>query len=310
MASLVLVALLAAAGLAQPPQSRTAVFVGSTPSGEAMRTLLGIPREANVELIEWELTLADTAAAGRDATYHLRYKFGPTRPNQPGLDADAPANERRGTWKTHLRAARDGQQARRMLDGIVALDNGLSLLRVGDALLHVLAPDGSLISGNGGWSYTLVRRDAAERDPDPRLTSADPGDPSRTVTRASGASVFGVFDGRTPCQGIARELGVAARPGCWKAKWRLTLFQDAATHQPTTYWLEGSLYRTDAREGSWRIVRDGNAELYELAPPQGESPALLLKGSERVLFFLDRQRKPLSGNARNAYTLDRRSFDR
>ena len=57
MASLVLVALLAAAGLAQPPQSRTAVFVGSTPSGEAMRTLLGIPREANVELIEWELTL-------------------------------------------------------------------------------------------------------------------------------------------------------------------------------------------------------------------------------------------------------------
>jgi len=28
-----------------------------------------------------------------------------------------------------------------------------------------------------------------------------------------------------------------------------------------------------------------------------------------VLFFLDRNRRPMTGNARNAYTLDRRSFD-
>jgi hypothetical protein len=299
MASLVLVALLAAAGVAEPPQPGTAVFVGSTPGDRAIRELLAIPGHANVELIEWELTLAEAPAAGGAATYHLRYKFGPTRPNQPGLDVDAPSSERRGTW-----------QMRRTPGRIVALDNGLSFLRVGDALLHALAPDGSLMSGNGGWSYTLVRRDAAERNPDSRLTVADPGDPSGTTTRASGASVFGIFDGRTPCQGIARELGVTARPGCWKAKWRLTLFQDPATHQPTTYRLEGSLYRPGAREGSWRIVRDGNAELYELSPPAGESTALLLKGSERVLFFLDRHRRPLAGNARNAYTLDRMSFGR
>ena len=78
---------------------------------------------------------------------------------------------------------------------------------------------------------------------------------------------------------------------------------------PTTYRLEGTLYRPRVREGSWRIGRGAaglpDAEVYELAPADGESAAALLKGDDRVLFFLDRNRRPLTGNARLAYTLDR-----
>ena len=304
MKQVALVALLTAASFAAPSaQARTAVYVGSTPSSEAIRTLLGIPRDANTELIEWELTLVD--AARGPAAYHLRFRFGPTRPNQPGLDATAASLERRGTWRTEAARVKAGT-------GVVVLDNGLSLLRVSDTILHALAADGSLMVGTGGWSYTLVRRDAVERDVDMRLVAADPGDPDRTVTRATGPEVFGIFDGRTPCQGIARELGVVARPGCWKAKWRLTLFQDPRTRQPSTYRIEGSVYRAGSREGSWRIVRGTpglpEAEIYELGAANGESTAFLLKGDDRVLFFLDRNRRPMNGNARNAYTLDRRSF--
>ena len=36
--------------------------------------------------------------------------------------------------------------------------------------------------------------------------------------------------------------------------------------------------------------------------------AFLLKGYDRVLFCLDRNRRPMNGNAGNAYTADRRSF--
>ena len=42
-----------------------------------------------------------------------------------------------------------------------------------------------------------------------------------------------------------------------------------------------------------------------MGPVKGESPAWLLKADERVLFFLGRDRRPLTGNATNAYTLDR-----
>ena len=304
MTRFVLAALLTVASVAEPAaQPRTTVFVGSTPCGEGIRTVLTIPREADAELIEWELTLVDPADTRGAATYHLRYRFGPTRPNQPGLDATATSLERRGTWRVAANARRQPTA------GVVALDNGLSLLKVSDTILHALAPDGSLMVGNGGWSYTLSRRDAVEKDVDTRLVAADTGDPDRTTSRATGPTVFGIFDGRTPCQGIARDLGVAARPGCWKAKWRLTLLHDPKTRQPTTYRLEGTLYGSRPREGSWRIVRGApalpDADVYVLGPVNGESPALLLKGDDRVLFFLDRNRRPLTGNARNAYTLDR-----
>jgi hypothetical protein len=301
------IALFAAASLSAPTgRSDSTVFVGSTPCAEPVRALLEIPRAANAELIEWELTLNEAAGSAAGATYHLRYRFGRTRPNQPGLDADAPQLERRGTWRADA-------GTRGSASPIVKLDGSVSLMRVGETILHLLAPDGSLMVGNGGWSYSLSRRDAVEKDVDAHVVAADPGDPSRTTSRETGPSVFGVFDGRTPCQGIARELGVAARPGCAKAKWRLTLFQDPNTHQPTTYRLEGSLYGSHPREGSWRIARGTTilpaAEVYELAAVNGEAAASLLKADDRVLFFLDRNRRPLTGNARNAYTLDRRSFN-
>jgi hypothetical protein len=297
--------LLVVAALSKPAAAIDIVFVGSTPCGETIRRLLDIPVAEKAELIEWELSLSEGPQRAKSGSYALRFKFGRTRPNQPGLDADAPARERRGTWTS--------EEVTRGLPAstIVKLDGGVSLLKISDTVLHLLDTDNTLMVGNGGWSYTLSRRDAVEKKVDAVLAAADPGDPAGTISRATGPSVFGIFDGRTPCQGIARELGVAPRPGCWKAKWRLTLFQDPNTKQPTTYRLEGTLYRSQPREGSWRITRGSpelpDAEIYELATTSAESPAWLLKGDDRVLFFLGRDRRPLTGNATNAYTLDRRS---
>ena len=305
LARFTITVLLAAVSLSEPAAAfRSFVFVGSTPCGEAIRRLLDIPEVEKSELIEWELSLFDSAPTDSVGSYELRYRFGKTRPNQPGLDADADRRERRGTWKM------ESGIPRRPGGAIVTLDGGVSLLRVSDTVLHLLEANGSLMVGNGGWSYTLSRRDAIEKSVPTTLTAADPGDPPRTTSHETGPTVLGMFDGRTPCQGIARELGVAARPGCWKAKWRLTLFHDPQTKAPTTYRLEGTLYRSQPREGSWRVVIGDRgapaAEIYELAASNGESPARLLKGDERVLFFLGRDGRPLTGNARNAYTLDAR----
>jgi hypothetical protein len=291
-----------AVSFSEPAAVATQVFVGSTPCDENIRALLGIPRAANAELMEWELSLSDAGPGRASGSYELRFRFGRTRPNQPGLDVDAPTGERRGTWR--IEAGTQHASAT-----ILKLDGGVSLRKISDTILHLREADGSLMVGNGGWSYTLNRLDAVEKRVDAGVAAADPGDPPRTTSRATGPTVFGIFDGRTPCQGIARELGAAPRPGCWKAKWRLTLFHDPKTHEPSTYRLEGSLYRSQPREGSWRITRGipglPGAQVYELAPANGESQASLLKGDERVLFFLGRDRRPLTGNATNAYTLDR-----
>src|SRR5688572_13504392 len=82
----------------------------------------------------------------------------------------------------------------------------------------------------------------------------------------SGPDVLGVFDGRSPCQEIVELLNVAGRDACTKIKWRLILYQDPATHAPTTYALEGFMWRNPPRTGKWTILKgtkiDPNATVY------------------------------------------------
>ena len=152
------------------------------------------------------------------------------------------------------------------------------------------------------------------------LTCADlaeePGDKAQTTgmsytisPRATGPTVCGLFEGRSPCRRISRALNLPEEPGCIKVKWRVTLYQNPETSTPTTYKIEGSLHRQNPREGNWTILRgtktDPNAILYRLEPTQTEAPLFLLKGDDNVLFFLDANHKPLIGDAEFSYTLNR-----
>ena len=98
--------------------------------------------------------------------------------------------------------------------------------------------------------------------------------------------------------------------GCTKAKWRVTLFQDPKTAAPTTYKVEGTLFRREPREGSWSIVcgaaNDPKATVYELKGKDTQPSLWLLKGDDNVLFFLNTDRQPMVGNGEFSYTLNRR----
>jgi hypothetical protein len=164
-----------------------------------------------------------------------------------------------------------------------------------------------LMVGTGGWSYSLNRADRAEK----------PGDKNRVTDRpaykispmATGPTVFGVFEGRSPCRGISRHLRRVEDDGCLKAKWRLTLHHDPQTLAPTTYKVEGTLYWQGAREGTWTKLRgtkpDSNAILYRLEASQSEPPLLFLQGDKNVLFFVDENHNPLIGHDEFSYTLNR-----
>jgi hypothetical protein len=182
----------------------------------------------------------------------------------------------------------------------------VKLASISDELVHMLGEDDRLMPGTAGWSYTLNRVDRMESPGSPALAP----DMSYTISpRGSGSTVFAVFEGRTPCAGIARELKITPVTGCLKVKWRVTLFQNPQTSQPTTYKMEGTLYRERAREGRWRIARgtasDSGAVVYQLDATASEAPVRLLKGDDRVLFFQAQDGSLLVGNADFSYTLNR-----
>ena len=86
----------------------------------------------------------------------------------------------------------------------------------------------------------------------------------------------------------------------------LTLYEDSVTHKPTVYETWGMGKWTG--KGKWNIIQgtatDPQAIVFqlELAP---DTFMYLLKGDENVLFFLDKKKDFLIGNADHSYTLNR-----
>ncbi|MEX2142914.1 MAG: hypothetical protein WD894_26895 [Pirellulales bacterium] len=287
-----------------PDDSVYGEFVGSSPCSGAIRPFLQIPAESKADLMHWRLTLHQNPKTKAPTGYKLRCDYGPAVPGLPGLGKTRQIIERQGRWKI-TKGIKSNPDA-----VVYELANSVALFKLDDNILHVLNRDRSLMNGTGGWSYTLNRTEAAEKRVDPQLASTVP-DMSYTISPvATGPAVFGVFEGRTPYHGIARELKVTAHPAGTKAKWRVTLYHDPKTLEPTTYKVEGYFFRQSAREGTWTIERSAEGDpqqtVFRLAPTNAGADLLLLKGDDNVLFFLDKEQKPLVGHAEFSYTLNRR----
>jgi hypothetical protein len=295
-----------AEGVENASATDPSVFVGSSPCDTAIRQPLGIPADTDANLIQWRLTLHQDPQTREPAGYQLRFTYGATVQGTPGLAGAKTTVDRKGRW-TLARGTKSNPDT-----VVYELADSVAFCKIGEDLLHVLDSDRRLMVGNGGWSYTLNRLESAEKPGDHALALAAPSVSYRISPLATGPAVFGVFEGRTPALGIARELKLPAGPGSIKAKWRVTLYQDPKSGTPANYKVEGTLHRQAAREGKWTIDRAGKGtqpgEVYRLEHTKnGEPPILLVKGDDHVLFFLDQQGKPLVGHADFSYTLDRRA---
>ncbi len=279
------------------------LFVGSSPCGSPVRERLRIASSEACELIEWQVTLHRDPRTATPTRYELQSDYGPVEQGQPGLGRSAKSATRSGTWT--IAKGRQGDPDATVYE----LDGAISLLAVDEGVLHLLDGNGYLLVGNGGWSYALNRDDLAESPPRRRLWRAPPERAYPITELAAGPDVFGVFEGRSPCQRIADQLGVPVEPQCGKAKWRLTLLRQG-DGTPGRYKVEGSLQLAGPREGSWSVLRgipeDPDAVVYRLAPSTSASALLLLVGDENVLFFLDERLRPLVGSAQFSYVLNRR----
>ena len=121
--------------------------------------------------------------------------------------------------------------------------------------------------------------------------------------------MIGVFDGRTPCRDLAKQINEIVTTECTKIKWRLTLYKNADSVNQGTYELIGFVYKKDnPRMGKWHIVKgiESNPEaiVYQL-DQDGREPLFLMKGDDNILFFLDQEKKLMAGNRDFSYTLNR-----
>ncbi len=131
-------------------------------------------------------------------------------------------------------------------------------------------------------------------------------------TKKAAGNIIGVFDGRTPCQDLAKQLNENVTTECIKIKWRLILYKDSITDNSGTYNLQGFVYKKDnPRIGKWHIIKgtkvNPEALVYQL-DQTGRKPLFFQKGDDNILFFLDQQKNLMVGNRDFSYTLNRKKI--
>ena len=269
------------------------ILIGSTPGDQPIKTMLTIPAETKVDFIRWNLILDNKK------TFVLDIAYGESKPNT--LDFKSAGKQTiKGTYLIvkNLEDNRFKEIYQFKSDDLPEI---ISIVKINENLFHILTPQGKLMIGNGGWSYSLNRKvfiDSGEI----LISSPKPDDKSRQL----------VFEGRTPCQEISTEHPeMNASPFCFKIKWRLILNRDSITHEPTICTIR-TIVNNQPRDvtGRWTIIKGTatNAEtiIYDVQADNLAEPILFLLGDENVLFFLDKDNNPFIGNEDFSFTMNKR----
>jgi hypothetical protein len=291
-----------------PNKSTTKTFQATTPCTEEIKQMLGIS-DPGCEMMKWTLSLS------RDdrelpSTFDLSYTYGVGKPGTRGFKEGAKTNSLNGKW-----TVKKNKTAGITADVITLLPANsplsLSFLQPEEGLLHLLNKDQLPLVGTAAWSFTLNNIDASAPAKGSfvakELLSAQINSDTDTV---------GKFVGRTPCNEALRKLNNIGAAGCQIIKCQVILLQDTKTHTPTNCVIQ-TIYVGNGDDnkysvtGKWKIMQgtpaDPSAIVYQLQPdkmPAGNE-ILLLKASDSVLFFIDKDSHLLIGNDYSSYTLSR-----
>jgi hypothetical protein len=270
-------------------------LVASTPGDEFIKSLLAIASSTKVDFIRWHLTFSHTAANRQ--TFVLNIHYGESKPNTLGFINDGEKKSIAGEYTISQENGNTNGDIYQLKS--TALPNPVLLIKLSDNIFHLLSPQKQLLVGNGGWSYTLNRKEP--------LTTVSTALPvvKRATDWPEDTTQQMILEGRTPCSAITKEYNITVTPECFKLKWKLTLNKDPKTLQPTTY----TLLRTGSRDreitGKWTRKKEG-AVIYQLDPDKPEQTISLWMGDENVAFLLQKNNTFFTGNEDFSYTLNRR----
>jgi hypothetical protein len=278
------------------------VFEGTSPGVTHARPFLKIPLTDKCDFIKWKLTLLQDDKTKTPATFRLEQEYGFYVDNRTDKTLGQAVIE--GRWEiTKGIPSKPDAVVYRLYSG----PHSIYFVQLDHHLLHFLDADKKPAVGNGGQSFTLSRTGKII----PPMSIYQALQASTSLTSGIKDSVL-IYEGRTPCTAIARELNLPANAECFKLKWLLTLYQDPQTFRPTRYQLKRTLHRQSIIEGTWTVVKgtaaDPQALVYLIDPGKPGYTFYLMKGDDNVLFFLDKERNLLVGNNLFSYTLNRRKL--
>lgn len=274
------------------------IFAGCTPGDSLIKAMLSIPNEINVDFIQWELKLNQPNEDR--SSFLLNIVFGESQPNTLGFKKEHKKTFE-GEFTCSEKTIADHQAGIYHLKS-PQFQQQISMVRINDHLLHVLTSRNQLMTGNGGYSYTLnYTGPIQDRDSSLITYSAFTNAPPLQA----------IYEGRTPCQDIAAEYEMNANAECFKLKWKLILNRDSVSHQPTTYVMRKIVDNIPREvEGKWNVIRGTLSHpkvlIYQLDPDIPGKSILLLAADENILFFLHKDTSLFVGNENFSYTLNRR----
>jgi hypothetical protein len=285
LVKLIIVAGLYVSLFCSPPTSDTSsIYIGSTPGDDPIKSILSITADSKVDFMRWDLVLNSSG------TFSLKLSYGEAKPNTLGFK-DTSERSYDGRYSV---SKNDREIYHLKAKGI----NGeLMLARINENLFHILTSDQQLMVGNGGWSYILNAVKPVQVSSALRSFTLPPMDTSRQM----------VFDGRTPCVAFAKDHGITVDPSCFKFKWRLILNRDPHTLVPTTYTARRIVYDITDNTGKWSVRKtESPALIIQLNPDEPERSISLVMLDNNILYFLDRNGHPYTGNADFSFALNRK----
>jgi len=295
LATILLLSFSGSGSYAPKPVDAEIILVGSTPGDELIKSMLSLPSGTNVDFIKWNLKL------NSKSSFVLDLVFGESQPNTLGFKNGGEKRSITGTFSLNEFIGESKFQETVHLKS-ASFPGIISLIKVNQNLFHLLSPQNRLMNGNGGWSYSLNRKNP--------VTS---GKILFSSIISEDQSLQLIFDGRTPCREIAIDHPeMKASQACFKLKWRLILNRDSVTHQPTTCNIRNIVDNQPRTvSGKWKILNgtDSNPTclIYKIEVDNLAEPILLLAGDTDVLFFLDKNKVPLIGNEDFSFTLNKKN---
>jgi hypothetical protein len=274
------------------------VLVGSTPGDELIKSLLTIPTDTKVDFIRWNLKLNN--ANVNQNSFLLDINFGESQPNTSGFKNGGEKRSFEGTFSvSENKDVNTGSEIFYLKSK--SLPKAISIIKISENLFHLLTPQNELIPGNGGWSYSLNRKE-----------TVNSGKILISSTISDNKSLQLVFEGRTPCQEISDEHPeMNTSQSCFKLKWKLILNKDSVNHLPTTYIIR-KVVDNKPRDvsGKWTIIAgipaNPDAIIYKIEPDKPDEAISFLVADDNVLFFLDKNNEPYIGNENFSFTLNKK----
>jgi hypothetical protein len=252
--------------------SKEMKYTASTPAGQTVRDFLGINRSDSIDFIRWYITITD----GKQ--FNLSCTYGISKPNTNGF-----IKEKKIALKGKVNFS----------DQILTLScsgKNLSMLVLNDNILHLLNKDGSMMVGNGGWSYTL------------NAMAKLPASEVYLKQRPSGFKDSIVFEGRTPCKGVEEMMTGVSRQDCYKKKWLVYLYKNSPSATSGSY----KIGSNGAYTGKWHLKDGSDKSIFQLQLNNGRSLSLL-QVDNNIVYLMDTKGELMVGDHDFSYSLNKRT---